>query len=92
MNPIFYRNFTGAEFGESKGKKGDEKINPDSIFFDDYNQARNAAIEWLEQRGFKAEKKLWVNLETLKEIRLVCKLTTEKLAFELNSMREVALT
>jgi len=36
---------------------GKRKPNAHNLHFPDYNQARNAALGWLDQRGFKAEQK-----------------------------------
>jgi hypothetical protein len=55
MNPKVKKKYTGPERGESKNGKDEKEQTKSSHIFEDYNQARNAAIEWLEQRGFKAE-------------------------------------
>jgi len=35
--------------------------------YNDYNQARNAALKWLDTQGFKAEQDVFENLELRKE-------------------------
>lgn len=55
----------GAQIATKEAiRKGITNVAEEGVeHFDDYNKARNAAMEWLEKRGFKAEEK---NISTMR--------------------------